>query len=84
MNPNFSMNKAFKEKVKLCMKTTFSTSTMTHISKILLIPDTRVLALVMFFYNRKIYAKKMFRVLSYVIYNIISKYVCIDYLGYEK
>ena len=26
----------------------------------------------------------MFRVLSCVIYKIISKYVCIDYLGYEK
>ena len=28
--------------------------------------------------------KKMFRVLSCVIYTIISRYVCIDYLGYEK
>ena len=28
--------------------------------------------------------KKMFRVLSCVIYTIISKYICIDYLGYEK
>ena len=26
----------------------------------------------------------MFRVFSCVIYTIISKYVCIDYLGYEK
>ena len=26
----------------------------------------------------------MFRVLSCVIYKIISNYVCIDYLGYEK
>ena len=28
--------------------------------------------------------KKMFRVLSCVIYTIISRYVCIDYLGYER
>ena len=28
-------------------------------------------------------SSKMFRVLSCVIYTIISKYVCIDYLGYE-
>ena len=53
MNSNLSINKAFKDQVKLCMKTTFSTSTMTHISKILLKPNTRVLAVVMFFYNRK-------------------------------
>ena len=26
----------------------------------------------------------MFKVLSCVIYTIISKYFCIDYLGYEK
>ena len=53
MNPNLSTNKYFKEQVKVCMKTTFSTSTMTHISKMLLKPDTRVLALVMIFENRK-------------------------------
>ena len=33
MNPNLSMNKVFREQVKVCIKTTFSTSTMTHISK---------------------------------------------------
>ena len=49
MNPNLSINKYFEEQVKVCMKNTFSTSTMTHINKILLKPDTRVLALVMFF-----------------------------------
>ena len=53
MNPNLSNNKAFKEQVKVCLKTTFSTSTLSHINKILLKPDTRVLKLVMFFENRK-------------------------------
>ena len=53
MNPNLIMNKVFREQVKVCMKNTFSTSTMTQISKILLKPNTRVLALVMLFENRK-------------------------------
>ena len=53
MNPNLSINKAFKDQVKLCLKNTFSTSTLSHISKILLKPYTRVLALVIFFENRK-------------------------------
>ena len=53
MNPNLNMNKVFRKQVKVCMKTTFSTSTMTQISKILLKPNIRVLALVMFFENRK-------------------------------
>ena len=52
MNPNLNMHKVFREKVKVCLKTTFSTSTMTQISKILLKPNTRVLALVMFYENR--------------------------------
>ena len=56
---------------------------MTQISKILLKQNTRVLALVMFYENRK-KSKKMFRVLSCAIYKFISKYVCIDYLGSEK
>ena len=72
MNPNLSMKKAFREQVKVCMRTTFSTSTITHISKIPLKPNTRVLELVMFFENRKKYAKKMFRVLCCVIYKIIK------------
>ena len=80
MNPNLIMNKVFRYQVKVCMKTTFNTSTMTNISKILLKPNKRVLALVMFFEKRK-NAKKIFRVLSCVIYTIIRNYVCIDYLG---
>ena len=53
MNPNLSMNKVFREQVTLCMKTTFSLSTMTHNSKKVLKPNTRVLALVVFFNHRK-------------------------------
>ena len=53
MNPNLIMNKSFREQVKVCLKNTFSTSIMTIISKILLKTNTRVLALVMFYENRK-------------------------------
>ena len=38
----------------------------------------------MFFNNGKKYAKKMFRMLSCVIYTFIRNYACIDYLGFEK
>ena len=37
----------------------------------------------MFYENRK-NSKKIFKVLSCLIYTIIRKYVCIDYLGSEK
>ena len=46
--------------------------------------NTRVLALVIFYDNGKKFIRRMFRVLSCVIYTIIRKYVCIDYLGSEK
>ena len=53
MNPNLNMKKYFREQVKVCLKNTFSTSTMTHISKILLKTNTRVLELFMFYENIK-------------------------------
>ena len=56
-NPNLYMNKVFREQVNVCMKATFSASTMTHMSKILLKPNTLVLALIMFFENRKMQIK---------------------------
>ena len=84
MYKSFHKKKVFREQVKLCLKNTFGPSTNAHISKILLKPNTRVLALVMSYENREKIARKMFRVLSCVIYTIISKYFCIDYLGYEK
>ena len=53
MNPNLNRNKIFREQMKVCIKTTFSTSTMTHMSEILLKPNARVLSSVVFFDNRK-------------------------------
>ena len=80
MNPNLNTNKAFRETVKVCLKKTFGPSTNIHIGKILLEKNTRVLALVMFYENRE-NSRKMFRVMSFVIYTIIRKEVCIDYFS---
>ena len=63
------------------MKNTFSTKTQSHISKILLKPDARVLALVMFSENRKKCKENVQSVEMCNIYTIISNYVCIDCLG---
>ena len=40
--------------------------------------------MVIFYENKETITRKMFRVLSCVIYKTIRKYVCIDYLGSEK
>ena len=76
MNIYLNSNKAFREQVKVCLKNTFGPDTNIHISKILSKKDTRVLALVIFYENRK--------EMSCVIYTIIGKYVCIHYSGSEK
>ena len=78
INPNLNTKKAFGEQVTLCLKNTFGTSTMALISKIFLKANTRVLSFVIFNENREKNIYKMFRVLSFVFYTIISKYVCID------
>ena len=43
-----------------------------------------MIALVIFYESGKINPRKIFKVLSCVIYTIIEKYICIDYLGTEK
>ena len=43
-----------------------------------------MLALVIFYESGKTIIRKLFRVLICVIYTIINKYVCIDYLGSKK
>ena len=81
INPTLSINKSFKEKVTKCVNSTFFEITQQHISKILF-KKTRVLALLMFYETRK-NPNDFFKVLSCVIYEIISNYVCIDYLACE-
>ena len=84
MNPTLNRNRAFKDQVKVCLKHTFGTDTNSHISITLHKPKTRVLALVIFYESGKTIIRKLFRVLSCVIYTIIDKYVCIDYFGSDK
>ena len=84
MNPNLNRNRAFKYQVKVCLKHTFGPDTSSHISKTLQKPNTRVLSLVIFYESGKTIIRKLFRLLICVIYTIINKYVCIDYLVSEK
>ena len=53
INPHFSINKAFKEKLTKFMKYKFGAMTQQHISRILSKKNARVLALFMFYETRK-------------------------------
>ena len=64
------------------MNNKFGPSTQPFIRATLSKNKKRVLALLMFYETRK-NPKKAFKVLSFVIYKIISNYVCIDYLACE-
>ena len=83
LNPHLNKYKAFKDQVKSCLSSTFGADTNKHINKTLMKRDTRVLSLVVFYELGNINPGKMFKVLSCVIYTIIDRYVCIDYLGTE-
>ena len=82
INPTLNINKAFREQVNKCMKTTFGAITKPYIKTTLAKNNTRVLALFMFDEKRK-NTKKAFKVLSCVIYTILRNYVCIDYLAFK-
>ena len=84
MNPTLYKNRAFKDQVKVCFKHTFGTDTTSHTNKILQKTNTRVLALVIFYESGKTIIRKLFRVLSRVIYTNIDKYVFIYYLSTDK
>ena len=64
--------------MKVFLKTPFSTSTLTHSSKFLLKPDTRVLELVMFFENRKKCKENIHSVELCNIYNYMK--LCLYWL----
>ena len=80
-NPTLYTNKVFREQAKACFKNTFGTDTKKNIHKKLQKQNTRVLALVVFYELGNINPRKMFKVFRCVIYTIIDRYVCIDYLG---
>ena len=83
LNPHLNMNKDLKDQVKKCLSNTFGADTNRRINKTLMNRYTREIALVVFYEHGTFNPRKMFKVLSCVIYTIIDRYVCIDYLGTE-
>ena len=79
-NPTLYKHKVFKEQVKLCLNNTFGADTNKQINVILKRPNTRVIALILIYEHGSYSTIKIFKVLSCVVYTIIDKYVCIDYL----
>ena len=83
LSPILNKNKAFKDQLKAFLSNTFGADTNKHINKTLMNRDTRVLALVLFYELGTFNPRKKIRVLSCVIFTIIYRCVCINYLGTE-
>ena len=79
-NPHLHINEMFTKQVKACLSKTFGDDTNKQINLIMKQPNTRVFALIMIYEQGQNQTEKRFKVLSCVIYTMIDKYVCIDYL----
>ena len=83
INPTLNINKSFREKVTKLMKTTFFAIKKPRIRTIFAKNITKVSALLILYETIK-NPNKVFKVLSCIIYKIISNYVCIEYLACES
>ena len=79
-NPTLYRHKVFNEQVKLCLNNTFGLDKNNQINVILKRPNTRVIALIINYEHGSYSTRKNFKVLSFVVYTIIDKYVCIVFL----
>ena len=82
INTKLNINEAFIEQVHRCMNNAFGPSNQHFLRATLAKNKAILLALLMFYETRK-NPKKYSKVLSCVIYTIISNYVCMDYLACE-
>ena len=80
LNPELNSNKAFKEN-EINMENYFRGATMMPVRKVLQKGNTRVISLLIFDENRKI---MIFKVLSSIVYCIMEKFVCVNYLSCPK
>ena len=80
INPSIHINRKFREQAKKCLGCYFSTKTMKTVRDYLPKKNTSVMKLIMIYENSEKGIRKMYRVLSCVVYTLIDNYVFIDYL----
>ena len=81
INPYINLNRSLREQVQKCLGCYFSTKKMKAIIYCLLNKNTYGMALIMIYENSGKYIRKVYRVLSCVVYTFIDNYVCIEYLS---
>ena len=78
---NLKQKKAFKKKVDKCLSTQFYGKTSAYFRKTLKCDSAHAIALIMLYENSK---SPIFKVLGVAVYCFIEKYVCVDYLCFQR
>ena len=84
INPYLHINKMFKTQVEKFLGCSFSIKTMQSIKNCLMRKNTSAMELIMIYETIGISIKKVFRVLSCVVYTLIENCVYIDYLSFQS
>ena len=84
INPSLHFNKLFREQTERCLSATFNEKTMETMKGCMKKKNTCVMELIMSYEINEVKPKKVYRVLSCVLYSIIENYVCIDYLSCQS
>ena len=84
INPSLKCNKVFREKIGKFLCVLFCEKTTETIKYCLRKKNTCVMALIMFEEDNGIKPKKVYIVLSFVVYSLIDNYVCIDYISCQS
>ena len=80
IKPSLRFNNAFRTQVEKCLDYSFYIRTMKTIKNVLMDNNTSVMSLIMINEKMEKY-KKIYSVLSCVVYTLIENYVCIDYMS---
>ena len=84
INPSLKINRVFREQVENFLRATFHENKMEIIRDAMKKKDICVIALVMFYETNRTKPKKVFRLLSCVLYYLIKNHICIDYLSCQS
>ena len=84
INPALHFNRVFISQVQKCLGCSFSIKTMKTIRYFLLNKNTSVMALIIIYENSGKDVRKLYRMLSCVVYTFMENYVCIDYLSCQS
>ena len=84
INTSLHINNLSRTQVQKCLGCSFSIKTMKTIRDCLLKNNTSVMALITIYETVGISIRKVYRVLSCVVYTIIDNYGCTEYLSCQS